>query len=421
MVIKTVFPNSIASSIGLKSGDRLLKINNRKVLDEIDYQFRFSSDFITISVEMNGALESFEIEKEYDDLLGVVFEDMKIRSCANDCVFCFVDQNPSNMRKGMYFRDGDYRLSYLHGHYITMTNMGQRELNRVVEQKLSPLYISIHVTDKDLRKKLFLYKKDDDVLKKIKFLTENGIELHAQIVLMPKLNDGQYLLNSLDDLYHFYPNLKTVSIVPVGLTRHREGLFQIQEVDKKYSDKVLIDRFKINRRYNTLSPFVVYSDEWFLISKMNVPNYSEFDFDLTENGVGLVSKFIENLNNDKKLFPKKIPQKKIITIITGDLIYDTFANHVLPELTKIENLKIQLKKVKNKFFGESVTVSGLLTGKDIIDQLKDHKLGDEVWVTERILNDEKTLTLDDMTVDEISLKLKVPLKLSGDSLLDLFK
>ncbi len=421
MVIKTVFPNSIASSIGLKSGDRLLKINNRKVLDEIDYQFRFSSDLITISVEMNGVLESFEIEKEYDDLLGVAFEDMKIRSCANDCVFCFVDQNPSNMRKGMYFRDGDYRLSYLHGHYITMTNMGKRELNRVVEQKLSPLYISVHVTDRDLRKKLFLYKKDDDVLKKIKFLTDNGIELHAQIVLMPKLNDGQYLLKSLDDLYHFHPNLKTVSIVPVGLTRHRQGLFKIQEVDKKYSDKVLIDRFKINSRFNTHNPFVVYSDEWFLISKKDVPNYSKFDFDLTENGVGLVSKFIANLNNDKKLFPKKIPQKKIITIITGDLIYDTFENHVLPELTKIENLKIQLKKIKNKFFGESVTVSGLLTGKDIVDQLEGHKLGDEVWATERILNDEKTLTLDDMTIDEISLKLKVPLKLSSDSLLDLFK
>ncbi len=421
MVIKTVFPNSIASSIGLKSGDRLLKINNRKVLDEIDYQFRFSSDLITISVEKNGVLESFEIEKEYDDLLGVAFEDMKIRSCANDCVFCFVDQNPSNMRKGMYFRDGDYRLSYLHGHYITMTNMGKRELNRVVEQKLSPLYISVHVTDRDLRKKLFLYKKDDDVLKKIKFLTENGIELHAQIVLMPKLNDGQYLLKSLDDLYDFHPNLKTVSIVPVGLTRHRQGLFKIQEVDKKYSDKVLIDRFKINSRFNTHNPFVVYSDEWFLISKKDVPNYSEFDFDLTENGVGLVSKFIANLNNDKKLFPKKIPQKKIITIITGDLIHDTFENHVLPELTKIENLKIQLKKIKNKFFGESVTVSGLLTGKDIVDQLEGHKLGDEVWATERILNDEKTLTLDDMTIDEISLKLKVPLKLSSDSLLDLFK
>tara|TARA_B100000214_G_C23852544_1_gene574105 strand:- start:106 stop:945 length:840 start_codon:yes stop_codon:yes gene_type:complete len=279
----------------------------------------------------------------------------------------------------------------------------------------------VHVTDRDLRKKLFLYKKDDDVLKKIKFLTENGIELHAQIVLMPKLNDGQYLLKSLDDLYDFHPNLKTVSIVPVGLTRHRQGLFKIQEVDKKYSDKVLIDRFKINSRFNTHNPFVVYSDEWFLISKKDVPNYSEFDFDLTENGVGLVSKFIANLNNDKKLFPKKIPQKKIITIITGDLIHDTFENHVLPELTKIENLKIQLKKIKNKFFGESVTVSGLLTGKDIVDQLEGHKLGDEVWATERILNDEKTLTLDDMTIDEISLKLKVPLKLSSDSLLDLFK
>ena len=421
MVIKTVFPNSIASSIGLQSGDRLLKINNRKVLDEIDYQFRFSSNIVTISVEKNGTLESFEIEKDYDDLLGVTFENMKIRSCANDCVFCFVDQNPSNMRQTMYFRDGDYRLSYLHGHYITMTNMGQRELDRIVEQRLSPLYISVHVTDAELRKKLFLYKKNDNVLKKIKFLTENRIELHAQIVLMPKLNDGKYLLKSLDDLFQFHPNLKTVSIVPVGLTRHRQGLFEIEEVDKVYSDRVLENSKMINERYDTENPFIVYSDEWFLISNKEIPDYSSFDFDLTENGVGLVSKFLMNLNCEKEFFPQKIPNKKTITIITGSLVYETFSIHVIPILDKIENLEVQLKEVKNYFFGESVTVSGLLTGKDIIAQLKGKDLGDEVWVTKRILNDEKTLTLDDMTIENISEQLQIPIKLSGDSLLDLFK
>ena len=170
MKIIKVFPDSLGETIGIQPGDRLLKINGKRVQDEIDYQFRMTEEVLTLDFEISGRLEKVEIEKEYDDDLGVEFEEMKIRSCANDCVFCFVDQNPPEMRKGMYFRDGDYRMSYLHGHYITMTNMGQNELTRIVEQRLSPLYISVHVTDIQQRHKLFLYKQDDGLLEKLKFL-----------------------------------------------------------------------------------------------------------------------------------------------------------------------------------------------------------------------------------------------------------
>jgi len=231
MKIIKVHPNSLAETIGLQPGDRLLKINGKRVIDEIDYKFRMTEELLILDISIKGQLERIEVEKEYDDDLGVKFEEMKIRGCANDCVFCFVDQNPPNMRDGMYFRDGDYRMSYLYGHYITLTNMGKNELNRIVEQRMSPLYISIHVTDSQLRRKLFLYKKDDGILDKLQFLTENDIKLHTQIVLMPNVNDKKYLLRTLRDLYSFYPVLKTCTIVPVGLTKYRKGLMEIKVVN----------------------------------------------------------------------------------------------------------------------------------------------------------------------------------------------
>ena len=233
MKIIKVLPNCLAEKIGLNPGDRLLKINGKRVIDEIDYQFRMTEMNLILDLEINGQLEKVEIEKEYDDDLGVVFEEMKIRECANKCVFCFVDQNPPNMRHGMYFRDGDYRMSYLYGHYITLTNMGQNELKRIVAQRMSPLYISVHVTDVQLRQKLFLYKRDDGLLNKLRYLTENNIELHAQIVLMPTINDKEYLLGTIRDIYRFYPMLKTCTIVPVGLTKHRKGLMKIPVVSKR--------------------------------------------------------------------------------------------------------------------------------------------------------------------------------------------
>ena len=214
MKIVKIKENSLASQIGLSIGDRLLKINGKRVIDHLDYEFRIADENIILDLQISGKINQILVEKDYDDDLGVEFEEMKIRKCGNDCVFCFVDQNPKNMRDGIYFRDGDYRMSYLYGHYITMTNMGQNELQRIVDQKFSPLYISVHATDVELRKELLLYKKtkDDNLLEKIKFLTDNGIHLHGQIVLIPNKNDGDQLYKTAKDLYNFFPIFETLSL-----------------------------------------------------------------------------------------------------------------------------------------------------------------------------------------------------------------
>ena len=421
MKIIKVFPDSLGETIGIQPGDRLLKINGKRVQDEIDYQFRMTEEVLTLDFEISGRMEKIEIEKEYDDDLGVEFEEMKIRSCANDCVFCFVDQNPPEMRKGMYFRDGDYRMSYLHGHYITMTNMGQNELNRVVEQRLSPLYISVHVTDIEQRQKLFLYKKDDGLLTKLEYLTNNGIELHTQIVLMPDLNDGEFLNKTLEDLYHYYPSVKSCTIVPVGLTGHRKGLMEIKSADKKYAENLLNGITRMRDKFSgKKSPFVLYSDEWFILAEQPFPPLSDYgELDLAENGVGQVRQFLTLFEEESANFPRALAFETNITLATGTLVYETFQKEVIPILNQIDNLTVTLLPIINKFYGESVTVTGLLTGTDIITQLASKNLGDAVWMSHRIINDEGTLTLDNLTLDDISNAIDCPLQLSNDSFLTL--
>ena len=421
MKIIKVFPDSLGETIGIQPGDRLLKINGKRVQDEIDYQFRMTEEVLTLDFEISGRMEKIEIEKEYDDDLGVEFEEMKIRSCANNCVFCFVDQNPPEMRKGMYFRDGDYRMSYLHGHYITMTNMGQNELNRVVEQRLSPLYISVHVTDIQQRQKLFLYKKDDGLLTKLEYLTNNGIELHTQIVLMPDLNDGEFLNKTLEDLYHYYPSVKSCTIVPVGLTGHRKGLMEIKSADKKYAENLLNGITRMRDKFSgKKSPFVLYSDEWFILAEQPFPPLSDYgELDLAENGVGQVRQFLTLFEEESANFPRALAFETNITLATGTLVYETFQKEVIPILNQIDNLTVTLLPIINKFYGESVTVTGLLTGTDIITQLASKNLGDAVWMSHRILNDEGTLTLDNLTLDDISNAIDCPLQLSNDSFLTL--
>ncbi len=421
MKIIKVFPDSLGETIGIQPGDRLLKINGKRVQDEIDYQFRMTEEVLTLDFEISGRMEKIEIEKEYDDDLGVEFEEMKIRSCANNCVFCFVDQNPPEMRKGMYFRDGDYRMSYLHGHYITMTNMGQNELNRVVEQRLSPLYISVHVTDIQQRQKLFLYKKDDGLLAKLEYLTNNGIELHTQIVLMPDLNDGEFLNKTLEDLYHYYPSVKSCTIVPVGLTGHRKGLMEIKSADKKYAENLLNGITRMRDKFSgKKSPFVLYSDEWFILAEQPFPPLSDYgELDLAENGVGQVRQFLTLFEEESANFPRALAFETNITLATGTLVYETFQKEVIPILNQIDNLTVTLLPIINKFYGESVTVTGLLTGTDIITQLASEDLGDAVWMSHRIINDEGTLTLDNLTLDDISNAIDCPLQLSNDSFLTL--
>ena len=423
MKIIHVKENTLGEMIGLKAGDRLLKINGKRVIDEIDYRFRITDESITLDLEIDGKMDKVSIDKDYDDDLGVEFEEFKIRKCGNDCVFCFVDQNPEGMRSGMYFRDGDYRLSYLHGHYITMTNMGQNELTRIVEQKMSPLYISVHTTDVELRQKLLLYGKEDFLMDKIDYLTENGIQLHTQVVLIPGLNDGKYLIKTLKDMYSYYPKVNSISIVPVGLTKHRVGLPELSTVTTEYAEKLVdyAESLKAQFPGSDEQPFIFLSDEWYIVAKKPFRPIVEMGgLNLIENGVGQVQSFLEDFESESKSFPTSFSEPTSFTIATGHLAYGIFETNVIPVLNSIENLHVNLVEIKNDFYGDMVTVAGLLAGQDIVNQLKDKDIGEAVWCSHRILNDEGTVTLDDMTLADLSSKLGVPVNVSHDSILEIF-
>jgi len=425
MKIIRIKENSLANEIGLSVGDILLKINGKRVIDHLDYEFRITDEKITLDFQIKGKLNQIIVEKDYDDDLGVEFEEMKIRKCGNDCVFCFVDQNPENMREGIYFRDGDYRMSYLYGHYITMTNMGKNELKRIIDQKLSPLYISVHAIDIELRKELLLYKgKNDFLLKKIKYLIDNDVELHGQVVLIPGKNDGKYLLDTLTKLYQFFPKFKTLSIVPVGLTKHREGLPELDYITKSYASSLFKYFPKLRRKFpgSKTSPFVLLADEWYILAGKEFPLKANYgNYDLIENGVGQFRFFLDQFYSQKQKFPNSIKIKTEISIVTGELAYNVFMEKIEPIINQIRNLKVNFYKIKNNFFGDSVTVAGLLSGKDIIEKLKGKNLGSSVWATYRILNDDQTLTLDDMTLKDISKALKTPFKVSNDSIYEIIK
>ena len=424
MKVNHIEKDSIAESIGLKEGDQLYSIDGSRVKDIIDYRFKVSDDNIVIKVRQEGKLIEYEIEKDIDDNLGIGFDDFNIRACANDCVFCFVDQNPPGMRKGLYFRDGDFRMSFLHGHFITMTNMGWKQLKRVVEQQLSPLYVSVHVTDPDKRLEMFLYGKDDFLMKKFEYLTENGIELHAQVVLCPGWNDGEFLEKTVADIHSFYPNTLSMSIVPVGLTKHREGLPKLLSVTKEYAKSFIPIGKEISKKYRQKDGknFVLLSDEWFLKVGNKMPDLDYYaGHDLVENGVGQVAHFMDDWNKGINNYKSMNGISKKVTICTGTLVANFFQEKFIPLFHSFSNLDIQLKPIKNTFFGEDdVTVSGRLTGQDIITQLRGKELGDIVLLSNRILNEDNTLTLDDMNLEQISNSLNVPVRVVDDTPSDFF-
>ena len=419
MKILTVSERSTGAEIGLKPGDKIEAIDGSRVKDIIDYRFKISDENILLRVRKPDAVQEFEIEKDYDDDLGLEFEDFRIRKCANDCIFCFVDQNPPGMREAVYFRDGDFRLSFLHGHYITMTNMGWKELKRVVEQRLTPLYISVHVTQPDKRLEMFLYGKDDLLLKKFEYLTENGIELHSQVVLCPNWNDGEFLEKTIEDIHQYAPMARSMSIVPAGLTKHRDGLPYIAPVTAEYAKEFVPFAEKLANKYKLKDDrrFVFLSDEWFLMTKKELPSIAYYeDSELSENGVGQVPHFWNKWQKDVQALPKKIKEPRRVTVCTGTLISDWFKSHWIPTVENIENLEINHLTILNEFYGsKEVTVSGLLVGRDIIDQLKGKDLGDMVIFSDRILSETGTVTLDDMSLDKISNEIGTPVVVTDDT------
>jgi len=421
--IINVKKGSIASKLGFKKNDSIIEINNKPVRDEIDFKFLTSEEKLNIKAISEGKVKNFKVRKEFDEPLGLFFEEMKMYSCGSDCIFCFVTQNPKGLRESLYFQDGDYRMSFLYGNYVTLTNVGPNALKRIVEQKLSPLYISVHSTNIDVRKYYMNLKDDDHLLEKLKFLTDNNIKLHTQVVLSPEINDGDVLKKTIDDLYKLKNGIESLAIVPVGLTKHRKGLPKIKKVTPKYARQFInyITPIQEKIRKEIGITWLYLSDEFYLLSKSELPQNEYYDdYPQIENGVGMIRLFYDNFISKIKYFPKRINNKKEISFITGILPYRFMQNNVIPILNNIENLKVNLYPIKNTLFGKSVTVSGLLSEKCLIEGLKGKRLGNLVILPDNIINHEG-LFLDDSTPEMFSKKIKKPVLIFDNNWRSLFK
>lgn len=406
--IVEVYPNGIAHELGIKPGDFIVKINSESVNDQLDYRFISAEEYIELLIQRGNEQMLFEIEKEFQEDIGIDLQEMKMKSCGNNCVFCFVYQNPDGMRKALYFKDEDYRFSFLYGHYVTLTTVNQAELERIVKQQLSPLYISVHSTEEETRKLLLGIKKDDELLEKIDFLVKGGIELHTQIVLCPGINDGEIFDKTVEDLKKFYPGVKSIAIVPVGLTRHRNNLFNLR-LHTKNELLQMIDytneyRKKLAGQLGT--SFIYLADEFYIKAGIQFPAAKYYDdFYQIENGVGEFRDLIDNFEKYHDDIPKETNYPTRINWVTGTLAAENLNKYIISRLNNIKNLSIETNPIINKFYGENITVSGLLTGQDIYEQLKDKELGDIVFLPPRILNVEG-LFLDNWNVAMLEEKLK---------------
>jgi len=396
----------------LRPGDEVVAINGRPVKDIIDYEFLVSDEEIEMEVRRGQQTILFDIEKDIDDRLGLTFEPLKIRFCGNDCIFCFVDQNPKGMRPTLYFRDEDFRLSFLFGHFVTLTNLSRRDIDRIISQRLSPLFVSVHATDPQVRKFLFGIRRDDRLFEKLDRLVSNGIEIHAQIVLCPGINDGEVLRRTLADLARYRPQMRSVAIVPVGLTRHRQGLTRIEPVTPEYARRFLteVDEYDAPYRLPGGEHFVYAADEWFLLAGVDLPPSARYDdFCQIENGVGMTRYLLDDFQVQKRRFPKRLPEPRKATLVSAVLAGPLIRRHVLPALNRVENFEARLHIIRNDFYGPSIRVTGLLTARDIFHQLRDQELGDVVYLPPNCINDDGVF-LDDWSVDDLARRLGVEVK-----------
>lgn len=429
-VIQQVLPGSIAEEMEIESGDVLLEINGHEIEDIFDYQYYCEDYEIVVTIRKpDGEEWELEIEKDEDEDLGIVFDNGLMddyRSCSNKCIFCFIDQMPKGMRKTLYFKDDDARLSFLQGNYITLTNMSDRDIDKVVKYHLSPINISFQTMNPELRCKMLTNRFAGEALKKVDRFYEAGIEMNGQIVLCKGVNDGKELEYSLQELYKYLPYLRSVSVVPVGLSKYREGLYPLEPFEKEDAIEVidLIETWQKKALAEYGIHFIHASDEWYILADRPLPKEESYDGYLQlENGVGMVrlmlDEFAESLGDALK--EKRVYLKEKISVITGRLVYPYIRQMAEQIMEAFPEKVIQVIPIRNDFFGERITVTGLLTGTDIIAQCKDLDLGERLLLPENILRSGETVLLDDLTVEDLQKTLQVRIdivKSSGYGFLD---
>ncbi|ABR49008.1 response regulator receiver protein [Alkaliphilus metalliredigens QYMF] len=416
-VISKVYEGSIAEEVGIEVDDILININGNLIEDIIEYKFYLSDEYLEIEIEKpNGESWVYEVEKDYDEDLGMEFENPIIdqaKSCKNNCLFCFVDQLPPNMRESLYFKDDDSRLSFLHGNYITLTNMKDKDIEKIIKYRISPINISVHTTNGELRKQMLNNRFAGNILDILKKLHDHHIEMNCQIVLCPNVNDGKELDDTLRHLGNLSESIKSVAVVPVGLTAYRQHLQEVQPFNRSTASKTVEQIEGWQRQFQKYMGrnFVYTSDEFYILAEKALPDYDSYEgFPQLENGVGMVVKLKKEFHNYISKLSVKLNQPKSITILTGQSSCEIIKElgHQLTET--VHGLQVNVVCIKNRFFGGHVSVTGLITGSDILSTLKGQPLGDGVMIPESMLKSGELVFLDDVTVSEIEEALEVPIQ-----------
>ncbi len=410
-VIIMVEEDSIAEEMEIEVGDILISINGTEVKDVFDYRYLIQDEFLEVEIEksaLGGETWVLEIEKEQYDDLGIVFESGLMdnqKSCTNKCIFCFIDQLPKGMRETLYFKDDDSRLSFLQGNYVTLTNMKDEDLDRIIFYHLSPINVSVHTTNLELRKEMLKNKNAVKIVDNIKKIVDAGIQLNFQIVMVRGVNDGEELDKTIKDLSDFMPNAQSLSVVPVGITKYREGLYDMKELDKEYANKCIdqVEKWQKELKEKHGSSFVFISDEYYVVAEREIPDYDSYEnFPQIENGVGMMAclkhDVLEALEENEYKNPVNSDK---IGIITGELSYNFIVELVNTIKEKYNNIDVDVLKVENNFFGRTINVSGLLTGADIIGTIKgNNKQYSKIIIPKNCLRDGDVVFLDDLEISD---------------------
>ena len=426
-IIKSIEPGSIAEELGIEKGDVLLSINDQEIEDVFDYHFYVNDEQLVLTIEKpDGEEWELEIEKDYEEDLGIEFEQGlmdEYRSCRNKCIFCFIDQMPGGMRDTLYFKDDDSRLSFLQGNYVTLTNMSDHDIDRIIRYHLEPINISFHTTNPELRCQMLHNRFAGEALRKVDRLYEAGIEMNGQIVLCRGINDGEELERSIRDLAGYLPYLQSVSVVPVGLTRYRDGLYPLEPFTPEDARKVLevVRRWQDELYEKWGTHFIHAGDEWYLLAGEDMPPQERYDGYLQlENGVGMMRLLEDEFREAFETLPgDEMPRE--VSVATGKLAYPLICSMAEKLKSRYPGTVIHTYQIENRFFGERITVAGLVTGQDLKEQLSGKRLGKALLLPCNMFRSQEEVFLDDMTLDELKDALQSEIdivKSSGQDFID---